>query len=192
VNSEISQILAQHSANAAHGTVFAVPFSAAEQLIIDRWLAWQRTANEPDAEIWNRLLLGRKPAFKYETEKLLTAKWADTIRCCASPLDLNDVTDVEKEFPILGNLGIHYLLSGVDSTKTGIYGSTEPILVDRMNVPIVWKVETKDKDSITVKEASLEDIPTVLLREWKLLLPRFKKARERLCDILSKCRYMGT
>ncbi|MFZ6015378.1 MAG: hypothetical protein ACOYUZ_03410 [Patescibacteria group bacterium] len=182
---EIIQLLQKYSNRIDPGPAFTPGLTAEEKRLVCAWLASQRTAERPDREGWLAFLFRGKPFFEELCRSLISGRWAQLIRECAEPLDLNNDNDVIKDFPILGEQGIRFLLIGIDRRKIGIYGGEMPLLLDMNNDALIWRIQTKDQDSLSVKVVEFSDIPNVLLREWSKNLPRQKRARELMRYFIS-------
>ncbi len=184
---EISTVLANHRDQMGLGSRFAKQFSLQERRILDSWLAEQRIAEKPDENIWIDILLGSKPFFRDIFETVLKGRWGQVIRDCAEPLDLMSENDLSRDFPILGDQGIRFLMQGLDRKRIEVYAGEKPVLLDQRNDTGVWRIDTKDLDNISVKKADLTDIPSVLICEWLKARPKLREARERLCDLFTTC-----
>ncbi|MDF1497553.1 MAG: hypothetical protein P1P90_05880 [Patescibacteria group bacterium] len=184
---DIAKLTAKCNTGICAGHRFTAELSDEDKHLLDAWLVTQRVAEQPDEESWMSMLLGGKPLFRGLFEDIINGKWSEIIRECAKPLDVLKERDLNVSFPILGDRGVHFLLVGIDHQKVGVYGGEKPVLLDLQNDFGVWRIDTKDRDSISIKEAELPDVPSVLLREWDKSRPKLKKARERLCDIFSIC-----
>ena len=184
---DISTVLAKHSNGISVGPRFAAELSHQDRRVLDSWLASQRVAKQPDENVWLKILLGGKPFFRGLFENIICGRWSELIRNCAEPLDLLKERNLSQDFPILGDLGVHFLLVCIDHQRARVYAGEKPVLLDLHNNFDVWRIDTKDIDSLSVKKAELSDVPTVLLREWARARPKLEEARGRLCDIFSSC-----
>jgi len=184
---DVAEIFSVYGNGVDAGPRFTNVLSPSERSTLNIWLAEQRSADMPDENVWIKLLMGAKPFFHDIFETVISGRWNMLIRECAEPLDLAKEAKLVRDFPILGDLGMRFLLFGIDRQKIDVYAGNAPVLLDLRDGQSLWRIDTKNEDHVSVKKAELVDVPNVLLREWAKSRPRLKKARERLCDILSIC-----
>lgn len=158
-----------------------------DKRIIDSWLAEQRLKEKPESNDWLRLLFERKPLFRDLTYDSLRGKWVDFIDYCGTSLDLSSLDEMQATFPILGDQGIGYLLRALDVKKVALYESFVPILLFKGAIPAVYRINAKGEDHVSVSEAMAEDVVNIAVLEWLGGKPKLKRARERLCDLMSMC-----
>jgi hypothetical protein len=183
----IHELITRHVVASRPGRRFAKDFSEDDCMVIDRWLAKERSAANPDFDSWESMLLGDKPFFVALLENILKDRWVETILHTARPLNVLNEYEVKEEFPVLGDQGIRFLLHGIDSKRRAIFGAKQPLLVDMASRQSVWRMESEDSSSIRIVQAELADVIAVPLREWKKGGMLLKSARERLCDLFSTC-----
>ncbi len=169
------------------GSRFAPSLTNDDKVLIDGWLASQRMAVDPDLEVWEALLLEDKPFFMTTLKQLLQVRKAEMVLYCASKLCFLHCEDVKREFPILNDQGVVFLLNAADPSNLGIYAGKCPILLNMTNRADVWRLDAILPDAVKIVQAGTADIVWSALREWAKKGKKLRQARERLTDLLSFC-----
>ncbi len=185
MSSTVQAIINRYSLGVDAGPRFASKFTILDRRILDAWLAKQRLENNPDSDIWLKLLLADKPFLFPWISALIMGRKAVIIRDCSTELDFGKAPDVSLEYPHLSNLGLRFMLQGIDSKRIRLYGGEKPVLVDLHDPDCAWSIESSCDSTFCLKIADCRDLVLILLREWKMTLLHYKQAREMLCDFFS-------
>lgn len=187
MNQEIMRMVHDYRKLVIAGDRFAPHLTDEDKVLIDSWLASQRTAVNPDLDAWQALLLEGKPFFLRELENLLAGRMVEMVEYCASKISWLSSDDVKREFPILNDQGVAFLLNAADPSILATYAGKFPLLLNMSTRMDVWRLETVKQDTLKIAKASVADVIWSAFREWTTKGAKLCQARERLTDLLSIC-----
>lgn len=163
-----------------------------EREAIHDWIREQQKSKAPDSQAWD-LLLASNAMLGQEFKQLL-AKHADmrrNILYASSPVRLvnQDLADWNR-YP----RAIRFMLTALNRDEVYIFDSEHPVVMSAYgNTENAWSLHfdelVPDVMDMMVKlqRLAVTDVLQVLLRSWSLRRAKADQARERLCDIGTRC-----
>lgn len=160
-------------------------------VVIHDWIRDQQKSDTPDSPAWE-LLLASDVLLGQELKRLLAnqAEMRRNILYAASPVRLvsQDLADWNG-YP----QAIRLMLMALNKDEVYLFDSQSPVIFAYGNTEHAWSLHFEEQVPdimdmmVKLQKMSQEDVLRVLLRSWSLRRAKADLARERLCDIGTRC-----
>ncbi|MBI5654192.1 hypothetical protein HZC53_00845 [Candidatus Uhrbacteria bacterium] len=168
----------------AHASMVS-PLTVSEEAGILQWIHDQLLASRPDRPNWRLFWDRQAPFFCRELAFMLLGKVSTNILQCADPVTDPTLLKHWKDF----DHGMRFVLERTDACRCLLFDADFLLVMDR-NRPVdacrlgpkIAPDGSRGQDTVWQSVGS-SDLLDVLLLSWESAGPKWKFARERLCDI---------
>lgn len=172
------------------GSVYR-PLILGEIRDIRNWISGQLDATSPDVRIWELLWTNKAPFFSFELACLIGHDIYANL-CYGA----DRVTDLRNGLKRWADIqpSFQALLSCLDRDEVDVFDAKWPVIVRHPRPLEAWRLgpryDNDGNESQTLSEllaVDASDVLNVLLSTWEAGRPKAREARERLCDLLTRC-----